>query len=1307
MEMADITYQDDNGSIKVKIDHEKCIACGHCLSACKHKARYYEDDTARFFEDLSNGIPISLIAAPSILINIPHYKKLFTYLKQLGVNKIYDVSLGADICVWAHIRHIDKSDLTPLITQPCPSIVRYCEIYRHELLKNLSPIHSPMSCVSVYMKKYEGITDRIAALSPCVAKSFEFKDTGLAQYNVTFSRLLEYLTENNVVIPEEETGFNHIESGIGSLFPMPGGLKENIEFFLGKKLSIDRAEGDGVYKNLNIYAESTKDLLPQVYDVLNCHEGCNVGPAGTHSINIFEINRAMDKNRNAALDKRGREYFDSVFKAYDSALNISHFIRNYRVITTPLPQITEEDISNAFDLLGKTDHDKQHVDCGACGSATCYDMARKIALNVNIPVNCIVKSMEDAKREHLENLAVREQIALIEKMREADDRMRVVLDTNPHMNVLFDGSFKVVDCNHAALKYMGFETKDEMCAGFMERMNKSIPAYQSDGRRSVPLAERFAATVKEGFVRFETEIVLDGKTRSLNVELKKIPYGDNFAIVAYVFDMTDIHKRELELSHARELNELQLTKLNMVVQATKIGLWDMEVVKDDPINPANAFIWSNEFRHMLGFSNAIDFPDILGSWSDRLHPEDKDKTLDSFKKHLLDITGKTPYDIEYRLLKKNGEYAYFRASGETIRDEHGNALRVAGSLMDITETKNILLDTEKQRIEAEAANRAKSSFLSTMSHEIRTPMNAILGITEIQLQNETLNRNVKEAFDRIHVSGDILLGIINDILDLSKIEAGKLELVITNYEIASLISDTAQLNMMRIGSKPIEFELNIDENLPILMSGDELRVKQILNNLLSNAFKYTMTGTVRFSVFTETDGNNDGDNVTLVFVVSDTGQGMTKDQVNRLFEEYSRFNQDANRTTEGTGLGMSIAQNLIRMMGGDIAIESELGKGSTFTVRLPQGRVGSGVLGREMAENLHLFRTNSRTQMKRVQIVREPMPYGRVLIVDDVETNIYVARGLLTPYSLQIDSADSGFAAIEKIKSGNVYDVVFMDHMMPKMDGIEATKIIRNMGYSRPIVALTANAVVGQADLFLGNGFDDFISKPVDVRQLNAVLNRLIRDKQPPEVIEAAKRRMEVKKEQSSENASRTVLDPQFAEFFVRDASKSITALDAILEKKGSYSEEDVRLYVIHTHGLKSALLNIGNVELSAIALKLEMSARNGSTEVILSETPVFLDSLRTLVEEIRPKEETGIVDMTDEDRLYIHEVLFEVKAACEEYDEKAAGDAITRLRRKTWPQSTQIMLNTIAGNLLHSDFDEIVNVINKYIHDVPTSAIF
>ena len=606
-----------------------------------------------------------------------------------------------------------------------------------------------------------------------------------------------------------------------------------------------------------------------------------------------------------------------------------------------------------------------------------------------------------------------------------------------------------------------------------------------------------------------------------------------------------------------------------------------------------------------------------------------------------------------------------------------------------------ITDIMRSKRQAETANKAKSVFLSTMSHEIRTPMNAILGITEMLLQDKTLMQNVREALYKIYNSGDLLLGIINDILDLSKIEAGKLELNIGKYEIASVISDTAQLNMMRIGSKQIEFEIFLDENLPANIVGDELRVKEILNNILSNAFKYTDAGTVKLSISFEV--SNCDEYVTLIICVNDTGQGMTKEQIANLFDEYSRFNMESNRTTEGTGLGMSITRNLTRLMGGEISIESEPGKGSTFTVRLPQKKVDDAVLGKDMVSNLNKFRVSSNGRLKMTQIVYEPMPYGSVLIVDDVETNIYVARGLMAPYKLKIDSADSGYEAVRKISNGNLYDIVFMDHMMPKMDGIEATKIIRSMGYTRPIVALTANAVAGQADIFLENGFDDFISKPIDVRQLNAVLNKLVRDKQAPEIIEAARKENGANIEQAADNARRAV-DPQLAEIIARDVLKSIEALDAIYEKHGVYSDEDIRKYCVHVHGMKSVLANIGKTELSDIASKLEKSANNGRIEIIITETPTFVSSLRALVCELAPKEEKTCVVSTDIDKVYLHEKLLVIKLACEEFDISVADSAIKELKEKQWSQQTKELLNTIAECLLYSDFDDIVDVVNKYM---------
>jgi CheY-like chemotaxis protein len=274
--------------------------------------------------------------------------------------------------------------------------------------------------------------------------------------------------------------------------------------------------------------------------------------------------------------------------------------------------------------------------------------------------------------------------------------------------------------------------------------------------------------------------------------------------------------------------------------------------------------------------------------------------------------------------------------------------------------------------------------------------------------------------------------------------------------------------------------------------------------------------------------------------------------------------------------------------------------------------------------------------------------------------------------------------------------------MMPQMDGIEATKILRSMGYIHPIVALTANAVSGQASIFLENGFSDFISKPIDIRQMNVVLNKLIRDKQPPEVIESARQQAEAKKE-LSRNKQNQAIDPIFIEIFIRDAVKSLSVLGAVvkritsLKKDSSCNVNDLRTFIIHTHGIKSALTYIGKMELAATALKLEQSGRDQKIDIIKAEAPAFISSLQALVKELSPSKNNVDDDAQDEDTEYLHESLLVIKSACKDYDEITANKAIVELREKTWSLQTKELLSLIAEHLLHSDFDEIIEAIDQF----------
>jgi len=559
--------------------------------------------------------------------------------------------------------------------------------------------------------------------------------------------------------------------------------------------------------------------------------------------------------------------------------------------------------------------------------------------------------------------------------------------------------------------------------------------------------------------------------------------------------------------------------------------------------------------------------------------------------------------------KRGLKHAFFTHNGssykvdvEILKNFENEPIGYIEAVQDITQVEKMA------KAEAENASAAKTAFLAKMSHEIRTPMNAIMGVTEIQLRNETLVPQVRESFAIIYNSGNLLLGIINNILDLSKIEAGKMELMPVEYEFIGLIHDIVQLNAMRNNSKPIKFELYIDENVPLEMVGDEIRIKQILNNLISNAFKYTEKGKVKLSIFAE----NDDDNTMLILQVSDTGCGMSREQVNKLFTtEYIRFNLEANRSIEGTGLGMAITQHLVQMMNGKIFADSKVGKGSTFTVHLPQKNMGTGVIGEKRARDIMLLRID-RTNIKKVQIDFEYMPYGKVMVVDDVESNLYVAREMMNHYGLSVEAVSSGFEVIDRVKKGEVYDIIFMDHMMPKMDGMETTKILREYGYEHPIVALTANALIGQAKIFMENGFDDFISKPIDIRQLNTVLNKFVRNKQSPEVINQAQGAALAKSEQAVPAVS-----PILLSFFAKDAENALPILESTLAGIETISDDDIQLYAITAHGIKSALVNIGKTELSQKAYALEKAGKAKDKNIIKQQTQELIDALKKIIEEV------------------------------------------------------------------------------------------
>ena len=870
----------------------------------------------------------------------------------------------------------------------------------------------------------------------------------------------------------------------------------------------------------------------------------------------------------------------------------------------------------------------------------------------------------------------------------------LLLNMNPLSVQLWSRDNNIIDCNDESVRLFGLESKSEI----MERFFDLSPKYQPDGQlSSVKSAKCNQEAFNNGKCVFEwMHKKLDDTPIPVEVTLIRIPYKKDFILAGYARDLREHKKMMAEIREASHKLALETSTITTIFNLAPDHIFCKDLdLKYTRCNESLLKFFDIKMENIIG----RDDLEGLGL------PEKIAENYRAVDQKI--ISERKIYTNEEYVPAQDGSMRVFETSKVPLVQD-GEITGLMGISRDITLRKAM-------EEAAKSANKAKSVFLANMSHEIRTPLNAILGIAEMQLHDEKLADNEKEALNMIYYSGELLLGIINDLLDMSKIEAGKFELMFVKYEIASLINDTMMLNMTRLGSKAIEFKLFVEDSIPTTLLGDELRIKQILNNLLSNAFKYTKSGTIQFSAFAEQNNGPDSDDITLVFKVADTGIGMSEEQINKLFDEYARFNIEANRTTQGTGLGMSITRQLLNMMNGEISVVSKVDEGSVFTIKIPQKKLSPAVLGKELVENLQMFRINGMKQLRKSQIVIEPMPYGRILIVDDVESNVYVAKGLMKPYRLNIDSVMSGYDVIDKINAGVTYDIIFMDHMMPNMDGIETTRIIRNMGYDLPIVALTANAVVGQADIFLKNGFDGFLSKPIDMRELNIVLKKFIRDKHPSSAILVADQGADLGTDLADDLASDLVngerasevvnkgIAPELAEVFLRDASKALTALEAVCKNFPTCTASELQTYVIFIHGMKSSLANVGEAELSALAFRLEQAGRIQNMAVMEAETPKFISRLQALTAAFKQAEngrlggwaaEThGIIA---EDALYLHNKMLVIQQACLDYDPKTAQEGIVELRQKKWPDSINDDIRAIAEHLLHSDFEDALCIIEK-----------
>ncbi|MCR5023241.1 MAG: response regulator, partial [Lachnospiraceae bacterium] len=536
------------------------------------------------------------------------------------------------------------------------------------------------------------------------------------------------------------------------------------------------------------------------------------------------------------------------------------------------------------------------------------------------------------------------------------------------------------------------------------------------------------------------------------------------------------------------------------------------------------------------------------------------------------------------------------------------------------------------------ANVAKSAFLSNMSHELRTPINAVLGMDEMILR-ESEDENINRYATDIRNAGKSLLSLVNDILDFSKIEAGKMEIIPVDYELSSMINDLINLVRIRIEDKDLELVLHVDSTMPHLLHGDEIRLKQVITNILTNAVKYTEKGSITMDLKYEKVNDKEID---LFVSVKDTGIGIKDEDLSKLFAAFERIEEEKNRTIEGTGLGMNITQNLLNMMGSRLEVKSVYGEGSNFFFTIRQGITSDEPIG-------DIEETYKKT-LKEGARYRESFraPDAEILVVDDTAMNLAVIKGLLKQTQIKIDTAESGFECLDMIRKKR-YDIIFLDHRMPEMDGMETFEKMHKMTEDEsmcigiPVIALTANAVSGAREGYINAGFNDYLTKPVDGEALESLIIRYLPDDKYTLVNEEEGKNLQDDTGLPEWLLNADNLNTAAGIENCGSGSAYITALKLFYENSSVnredirklYTEEDWKNYNIKVHSLKSSARLIGASGLSLLAEKLENASLEESLDkdFISDNTEKLLEmygSYETLLLPLADKKEEDTVDDSD-----------------------------------------------------------------------------
>ena len=640
---------------------------------------------------------------------------------------------------------------------------------------------------------------------------------------------------------------------------------------------------------------------------------------------------------------------------------------------------------------------------------------------------------------------------------------------------------------------------------------------------------------------------------------------------------------------------------------------------------------------------------------------------------------------------------HYESHSKHIMDENGRIQGCVILILDMTDMRAYINEIKRVRRQAEKASIAKSEFLANMSHEIRTPMNAIIGLNDI-IMEECGDTEIYGYAKDVQSAAKNLLTIINDILDLSKVEAGKMELVNVNYYIKDMVDDLIGMMDMAASQRGLILKYECDETIPCRYNGDDGKIKQVLLNIFSNAIKFTSKGYVR-AYITGKPGKSPDEEL-LTFCVEDTGRGIKEEDLPNIFEDFRQLDSKKNRSVEGTGLGLAIVRHLVELMGGTIHVDSIYGKGTTFTITLPQKIADS----RPVSEMPDIPRPEQKVTDTFTA------PGVKVLIVDDNVINRKVARSFLKSYSFDLTEAENGPQAIELVRTG-WYDIIFMDHMMPDMDGVEAAEIIRmdcgENGAAPVMIALTANAMEGMREYFLEHGFQDFIAKPLDRKALNRLLLRWV----PEKYRQAEKAEEEAKPLDPAAIRIDGVDMDSATKYYSGDEEGFVELLDLYCidgkrktELLCELVESDILRYQIEVHGLKSASANIGAMKVSALARAQENAAAQGDRELIDSQFPVLLAEYETLLENIgqfleRRRQEDGRKEKLP--GLTIQKLREETEAALEElkhFRSQKCAERVDMMLAHESPEDVEARLLEIREQLRLYEDDNAEDLLSQLL---------